>query len=440
MDAHAVIAASRFGLGARPRELTQIRPDPRGWLRSQLSETRTPRLLAKLPPSSDSVRTFGDMRGSKGEAREAFNMQMRDAFRKEMALRSQTAATTDAPFVERLVHFWSNHFSVSISRSEVRGVVGAFEREVVRKNLNGSFAGMLLTATKHPAMQLYLDNVRSIGPNSDAGRRSGRGLNENHAREILELHTMGVGSGYSQQDVEALAAMLTGWGLLRGRDELPGGFQFDPRRHEPGPKTFLGRTYIATGQAEAELALTAIATTPATARFVCTKLARHFVSDQPPASAVDKLVSVFEDSQGDLPSLHNALINLDEAWERPFTKLRTPEDLVYATARALDYTQDGDPLVKSMVYLGQVPFQAPSPQGWPDVAPDWLGPEAVLTRVEWAEKVASDAVGKVASALDFGTDLLGDTLSGRTQAALTSAPNATHAMALLLASPEMQRR
>ncbi len=440
MNAHAVIAASRFGLGPRRGELREIQPDPRGWLREQLGHHPAPSPLAQFPPSTEMVREFGNMRRGTAAEREAFKMRARDAFRDEMSARAQAAARSDTPFVERLVRFWSNHFSVSVARAEVRGVAGAFEREVIRGGLNGSFTEMLIRATKHPAMQLYLDNLRSIGPNSEAGRRSGKGLNENHAREILELHTMGVGSGYSQQDVEALAAMLTGWGLIRGRGEVPGGFQFDPRRHEPGAKSFLGTTYAAAGEAEAQRALRHLGRRKETARFVCTKLARHFVADRPPPSAVDTLVRVFVDTRGDLPSLHHALIDLEEAWTHPRRKLRSPADLVYATARALDYTDDGGPLVQSMIYLGQVPFQAPSPQGWPDMGPEWLGPEAILTRVEWSEKVATDAVGRVSSPLELARELLGDTLSGPTETAIRSANTPTTAMALLLASPEMQRR
>ena len=436
----AAIAANRFGLGAAPGQLDALAEDPRGWLEAQLDRVvAPPSLLAGLPSSGEAVVALGKARGAEDSAKEMVRMATREAYREEMAVRMAVAAASDRPFRERWVQFWANHFTVSTSRNEVKGLVGSYEREAIRPRALGRFGELLLTAERHPAMQLYLDNVRSIGPNSPAGERSGRGLNENHAREILELHTLGVRGGYTQADVEALAKMLTGWGLARGRkNDLPGTFVFDALRHEPGPKTLLGQTYAESGENEGRRALEALARHPSTARFIAGKLATHFCADQPPPELVDRLAQQFENTRGDLQALARTLVRDDAMWRRTRAKLRTPNELVVATARALGYDA-GAPMLKSVSYLGQVPYAAPSPQGWSDSAGDWLGPEAMVLRVEWAQTVGEQAADRVPDARALAHDLFGPTLTQRTDEALRTTSGA-EALALLLASPEFQRR
>lgn len=444
MSLEAHIALNRFGLGARPGQRSEVASDPRGWLSEQVREARpvVPPEIATLPSSAVVMREARARRDAAEGDREGQKQAMADIakqYRSEAALRELAAARSTQPFRERLVRFWSNHFAISTTSVAVRALAGAFEREAIRPNLDGRFGDLVLAAEQHPAMQLYLDNARSIGPDSMAGERSGRGLNENHAREILELHTLGVDGGYTQDDVEALAAILTGWGVARGRGEIPGGFVFDERRHQPGSKKLMGSVYRERGVDEGKAALRTLARHPATARFVCTKLVRHFVSDHPPASAVERLTKVFLDSGGHLPVIHQALIDLPEAWERRLSKLKSPADLVTSTARGLGFEGDGRPMVQSLRYLGQIPFQPPSPQGWPDRAKDWLGPEAVLTRVEWAEKVGGEASSMHDDPEAVADALLGPLLTERTrQAVREGGPG--RGLALLIASPEFQRR
>lgn len=436
----AVIAAHRFGLGARPGQLDEIAQDPRGWLESQLDRVvAPPRTLAGLSSSGEAIKAFTQMRDADEEGREMARVTAREHYRAEVAARMETGAQTTKPFRERWVRFWTNHFTVSVTRNEVRSLAGAYEREAIRPRAMGRFGELLFSAERHPAMQLYLDNVRSIGPDSPAGQRSGRGLNENHAREILELHTLGVQGGYTQTDVEALAAMLTGWGLARGRkNDLPGGFVFDRVRHQPGSKKFLGQTFSEAGENEGRRALEVLATHPSTAQFIARKLATHFVADQPPVELVHRLTQTFVDTRGDLRALARTLIEDDSLWRRTRAKLRTPAELVTATARALNY-RDGAPMLRSVTYLGQIPFAAPSPQGWSDLAGDWLGPEAMVQRVEWAQTVGKQAADRVPDARELAHELFGPMLSQRTDEALKQTTGA-EALSLLLASPEFQRR
>jgi uncharacterized protein (DUF1800 family) len=295
---------------------------------------------------------------------------------------------------------------------------------------------MLLASARHPAMLVYLDNVRSIGPHSAIGTRRGRGLNENYARELLELHTLGVRGGYTQSDIESLAAILTGWGMER-REGIDGAFHFEAARHEPGSKKVLGSRYRE-GEASGREVIVDLARNPKTGTFLATKLARHFIADEPPPEAVAHLAAAFRSSNGDLGVVGDALVDCPEAWEPARRKLKSPVDLVVSTARALSYDASGPQLLKSVQYLGQVPFGAPSPQGWPDRAEEWIGPEAVLTRVEWAQKVGHESVDRVTDPGAWGAEILGD-LSAETRAAVSKVSSGD-GLALVLASPEFQRR
>ena len=262
-------------------------------------------------------------------------------------------------FVERLVAFWSNHFAVSIAKSsELRVAAGPFEREAIRPNALGKFAGLLRAAESHPAMILYLDNQNSIGPDAAPGKFAGRGLNENLAREILELHTLGVGSGYTQADVSELARILTGWSVAGPESEAgePGTFLFKPNWHEPGARKLLGKTYAENGIDQGRAALDDLARHPATARHVATKLARHFVADNPPADLVEALTRKFIDSDGDLAVVASTLVSDDRAWSAKPTKIRTPLEFVVAAARVTDFhPNDANLYLQSLNLLG-MPF------------------------------------------------------------------------------------
>ena len=247
--------------------------------------------------------------------------------RADALARFQRAARAEVGFAERLVHFWSNHFCISAAKGPlVRVAAGCFEREAIRPHVLGRFGAMLQAVESHPAMLAYLDNALSFGPNSPAGRNRNRGLNENLAREILELHTLGVDGGYTQADVTALARIITGWTFSgrEGRLGEPGTFVFFPNGHEPGDHTLLGKAYAAGGVKQGEAALADLARRPATARHIAGKLARHFVADEPPPSLVDRLAKVFRETDGDLKAVAIALVDSDEAWTTPLAKMRTP--------------------------------------------------------------------------------------------------------------------
>ena len=231
-------------------------------------------------------------------------------YRAEALARLQRAMIADCGFTERLVTFWSNHFCISASKGELARIwAGSFEREAIRPHVLGRFGDMLKAVEQHPAMLFFLDNQQSLGPDSRAGQNRKRGLNENLAREIMELHTLGVGGGYTQDDVTSLARIITGWTFAGRQGQLgtPGTFVFNANAHQPGAQPLLGKTYADAGVAQGEAALADIARHPSTAKFIATKFARHFVADEPPPALVTRLQEVFRKSDGDLRALATTL-------------------------------------------------------------------------------------------------------------------------------------
>ena len=449
----ALVAATRFGFIPRPGELERIAPDPRGWALNQLRQP--PRPLAGDLPASAAVLalTMETLRLKKApEDRKEFQAQVRAIYLAEIAARVAAAATSDTPLLERLTHFWGNHFTVSGFRPIVHGAAGAFEREAIRPHVTGRFVDMLLAAERHPAMLLYLDNALSIGPDSMVGQRLNKGINENLGREILELHTLGVDGGYTQQDVEALARILTGWSIMRPNEgrmagfrpgidmaAQPGGFLFRERAHEPGMKMLLGRRYPEGGVEEGVAALRDLAAHPATARHIAAKLARHFIADQPPQDAIQRIAQVFSSSGGDLAKVTAAVIHEESVWQKPFAKLRTPGDLVISACRVTGFLPPAPLLANSMRMLDQPAFLAPQPSGWPDDAASWASPEAVLRRAEWCETFA-DRIPDPPEPMALAASALGEALPEESLQAIRTAPSQRTALALLLASPEFQKR
>ncbi len=358
----------------------------------------------------------------------------RKLFQDETAALQDWAIATRTPFRERLVWFWANHFTVSVRAGQVAPMVGPYMRDAIRPHVTGRFADMLLAVMRHPAMLIYLDNAQSIGPGSRAGLRTGRGLNENLARECLELHTLSPASGYTQADVTSLARILTGWSI--DRQEAPG-FRFRPDIHEPGDKVLLGRTFPE-GEAGGEQALLFLALHPATHHHLALKLVRHFVADDPPPAAVRTVEGALRDSGGDLKAAALAVLRLPAAWT-PLTKLRSPQELVLATLRGAALPASRRPPVNGiMAGLGQGMFQAPFPIGWPDTAAEWAGPEAMLRRIDWAYGFA--ARPELPEPDAFADILLGSLRSPETAEAMRTAGSRRDAITLLLGSPEFQRR
>ncbi len=435
-----VIAATRFGFAARPGELAALAADPQGAVLAQLAALPPP-LDAALPSAAEMITaTFTVQRDQRDPAdRKDYQQRVRAVYLAEVEARVRAAAVSDAPLLERLTHFWSNHFTVSGMRPLVRSFAGAFEREAIRPHVTGRFVDMLLAVEHHPAMLLYLDNAVSIGPDSIAGRRRGKGLNENLGREMLELHTLGVDGGYTQADVEALARILTGWSVARLNDPAPGTFRFYERLHEPGPKTLLGRRYEEAGEQEGIAALGDLAAHPATARHIARQLARHFIADAPPPDAVERIARVFRDSGGDLARVTAAVVREDAAWRTPFAKVRAPGDLVIAAARATGCVPPAPMLANSLRILDQPPFFAPQPSGWPDDAASWASPEAVLRRAQWCE-LFSRRIAEPPDPRVLVDATLGELASADLVEAVRAAPSRRAGIALVLASPEFQRR
>jgi uncharacterized protein (DUF1800 family) len=397
---------------------------------------------SSLPTSDEAVRKLLELRKAPGKEKDRLKKARKELYEAEVAARLATALTSQRPFVERLIHFWSNIFTVSVARKEVLGLAGSFERTVIRPRALGRFEDMLIASTQHQAMQIYLDNVRSSGPRSPFGQRKGQGLNENLAREVLELHTLGVDGGYSQADVLALAKLLTGWGIERARRQKgpsSGAPAFDRRRHEPGSKLLLGRRYEE-GEEGGIQALRDLANHPSTAHHVARRMAAHFVGSAPPRSLVHRLSKAFRRSRGNLRALALALIEAPELWTNAPDRVKSHWDFVVSTARALEIPRGEERfLAKGLAHLGQLPWSAPSPAGWNETSTAWIGPESLLRRVEWGLSAAQRWAGP-----RDGSGLLQEALlnrcspATRLQVAATDKPKLS--IALVLASPEFQRR
>jgi uncharacterized protein (DUF1800 family) len=464
----SAIAVNRFGLGARPGELAAVGGDARDWARAQLKDA-PPRIDdSQLRASSDILADALDLRreirasreqaplgDTAGQAQMARAMKiprlLRPIYFAEATARLRHSVTTERPFIERLAQFWTNHFAVSVDKNLVLGLAGALEREAIRPNVLGNFEDMLLAVERHPAMLLYLDNHLSAGPNSKAARNIERrhaerkiGINENLARETLELHTLGVGGGYTQTDVTAYAEVITGWSIDAERGRAPhaesGRFSFRAELHEPSTKVVLGKRYPDTGYEQGVAVLRDLARNPSTARFIATKLARHFIADDPPSKAVDRIASAYSRSGGHLPTVYRALIDCPDAWVAPLTKYKTPSDYIVSTFRGLEMPVDaGRAPLGSFEALGQRPYGPRSPAGWPDRSADWDGASALMKRIEWADAVGQ-RVGNWRGASDLAPQLLGTTLASVTRTAIARAASGAQAITLLLVAPEFMRR
>ena len=363
-------------------------------------------------------------------------------FRGEALARIRRAVEARAGFAERLVAFWSNHFCVSAAKGGfARVCAGSFEREAIRPHVLGRFADMLLAAESHPAMLHYLDNAHSIGPNSRAGQRSHRGLNENLGREIMELHTLGVGAGYAQADVTALSNILTGWTVVGPPGLLgePGTFAFNDNAHEPGPIALLGKTYAQDGPAQGAAALLDLARQPATAQHVAQKLARAFVADEPPPALVARLAKTFRDTDGDLRRVALALVEAPESWDATPRRMRDPYEFVIGTHRLLQrLPEDPGVVLGPLREMGMALWQPPGPNGFPTEAAAWAAPENMKLRLDYAALVGQ-RLKEPPNPSDLLEALCGGRPSSETREAIARAESRQQGLALLLMSPEMQR-
>ena len=364
-------------------------------------------------------------------------------YRDDVLARVKLALEAETGFAERLVMFWSNHFCISTTKSNMtRMMAGIYEREAIRPHIFGRFEDMLIACERHPAMLEFLDNRNSIGPSSQAGQRRKRGLNENLAREILELHTLGVSGGYSQADVTNLARMITGWTIVGREGELgaPGTFVFNPRLHEPGAQTLLGKRYSQPGEEQGRAAFRDLTRHPATAEFIATKLIRHFVADHPPQALVGVIADVFRKTEGNLGAVSRALISSDAAWTAEPTKIRSPQEFLMAAYRALGRTPDAGQIMGPLGVMGQPFWQPSGPNGYPDSNEAWASPEGIKTRIDVSAGWGRQAGASVQDPRAFADEALGPLLTPETRQAVGRAESRPQAIALLLMSPEFQRR
>jgi uncharacterized protein (DUF1800 family) len=496
----AVFALHRFGLGPKAGSLAAMRGDPRGALIADISRPRAAQITAPdLPTSAEAARAAFEFRQQRREQRLAAraepdgarparpgrdppgpapgpsagpagrndmtrNDMANDAaaappgleagprraridgvppvpqqiFLREARARLDAALTADVGFAERLAWFWSNHFCISADKGPLRPVVGAYEREAIRPHITGRFAEMLQAVESHPGMLVYLDNARSIGPDSIAGRNRGKGLNENLAREILELHTLGVRTVYSQTDVTRFAAVITGWTVVPPREPQGGAFIFDPRMHEPGAQTVLGKTYPDGELEQGRAVLATLARHPATARHIAAKLVRHFVSDEPVPALADKLAKRFMATDGDLKQVAIALVSAPEAWDTTHRKLKRPGEWIVAALRAADVgPPDIAPIMQAHNLLGEPLWRPAAPKGFADEEAAWI--DGLAQRLDVSNELARRFAGRVdpAAAAETG---LGPLASEETRTAIRRAESRPQALTLLFMAPEFQRR
>jgi uncharacterized protein (DUF1800 family) len=402
--------------------------------------------MAEAKPGDDAARPEtmqqGAMPSAAKPAPQPLNV-IQKTFRAEALARLQRATLITCGFTERLVVFWSNHFCISASKGELARIwAGAFEREAIRPHVLGRFADMLKAVEQHPAMLFFLDNQQSLGPDSRAGQNRKRGLNENLAREIMELHTLGVGGGYTQEDVTSLARIITGWTFAGRQGQLgaPGSFVFNANAHQPGAQMLLGKTYEPASLAQGEAALADIARHPSTANFIAAKFVRHFVADDPPPALVARLRDVFIKTDGDLKALAVTLVDSDEAWRAPLTKMRSPYDFLVASGRLLARVpEDPGAYLNNLNLLGQPLWSPAGPNGFPDTSAAWAAPEGMKLRLDIAAQIGA-RLGNNIDPLDLLEFAAADAASIETRRTVERAESRQQALTLLLMSPEMQRR
>ena len=480
----AASAVNRFGLGARPGDLSQV-TDPEAWVLAQLHRpVAGTALLGDLPTSLDYLRREGVVNRKRRDLRrehravpdktlgpdgkpvnplaEIYREEFGADLQREAAARWRLAAVTDTPFAERLVRFWSNHFAVSVDKGPAHLYAAPFEREAIRPHWNGRFIDLLLAVETHPAMLRYLDQAQSVGPDSTLARRLDRrlarrarradqpprqlGLNENLAREIMELHTLGVGAHYSQGDVTEFARALTGWSMpfpgQLERGDFDSAFLYRAAAHEPGARTVMGKRYEDTGFDQARAIMADFAVHPATAQHLSLELARHLVADDPPAPLVERMAAAYLRSDGYLPAMYAVLIHAPESWAPTAIKFRTPQDYLVAGIRGgnIAIGDSPQPFEAWANRLGQPTFMPRSPAGFSDVAADWIGADALWKRIQTAEALAVRVPRAGIDPHAFGRALLGSNLRGDTAQAMARAEAPEQAIAIAFASPEFQWR
>ncbi len=449
------ISSVRFGCGLRPGDAA---PDsPQAIMRGLRNfQPRPGREVADLETRSDLLRTQRKARNARKE--KGGDMKMAEAILDDVRRdyveivvndaqdSFATAVDSESGFFERLSAFWTDHFTVASDNRRLTLLVADMIRTAIRPNVTTSFPEMLSAVTKHPAMLVYLNQNRSVGPNSEIGQRRERGLNENLAREILELHTLGVGGGYGQKDVREFAELLTGLATSQR------GFEFRPRMAEPGAERVLGRKYGDNGRAEladVEDALRDLALHPQTADHLATKLVVHFIGAPADPGLVRDMARAYREAGGRLNPMYRVMLEHESAWSLPLLKAKTPFDYVVSAFRAYGLTGRDIRQMKTddfrktvqlpVARMGQPFLQPAGPNGWPEEPEAWITPSNLAARVIWAHETAQ-RFARERDPRVFLDETLGPIASPQLASAVAGAETRFEGVAVVLASPEFNRR
>ncbi|MGY3572597.1 DUF1800 domain-containing protein [Vibrio paucivorans] len=443
-----ILAEQRFGFGPRLNQ-----PRVTSVSEQLLASTYTSAAVIDLPSTAATLNDIAEFNKKRRQLKQSpekrrevqkqLNQYFNQSYMAQMAARSEQTRRTPYGFQERLIQFWGNHFAISADTRRVKPIVAGVENEVIRKHWNGNFVDMLVDVTKHPTMLMFLDNHISIGPNSKVGKKRGKGLNENLAREILELHTLGVSSSYTQQDVENLAKAITGWGVKFAQPNA--GFRFSAGTHEPGSVTVFGTRYSQSGVRQGENCLRDLALHPDTAKHLVTKLTMHFIGDTP-SELVDELSKIYLKFEGELTPVYQVLVEHMASNSPKSVRFRTPQEWLFAVLRSSGVSVPDN--VNLLRTLGQPPFVAGSPAGWSDSDKDYNSPSSLVQRWQIANNLAAATIkqarkrgGKPDQLVkDIVANLYGSDIDQHTQVALEKADGLAMKLSLLWLSPQFQYR
>lgn len=425
-EQQALHVLNRLGYGPRPGDVIRVmQMGVPAYIQSQLQPEKIPlpvhltQRLVQLETQQDAAgSTLAQYVAGRQQAREGdvdkqqFRAQISHLAEQSAEARLARAIESPRQLEEVMVEFWFNHFNVYAGKGLDRALINSYERDAIRPNALGNFRTLLGATAHHPAMLFYLDNWLSTRADYQPRARArmaslasaplaqvaasnpknkAHGLNENYARELMELHTLGVDGGYTQKDVTELARMLTGWTFsarhAAGNNDL---FEFDPARHDNGDKFWLARTISGNGVREGEIALDVLATHPATARHIAFKLAQFFVQDQPPQQLVDRLAKQFLDSKGEIRPVLIQLFASPEFMASGGSKFKTPYQFVVSAARASNMPiLNIRPLLGTLNQLGMPLYGSPTPDGYKNTEAAWLNPDALARRIQFATALAT---------------------------------------------------
>lgn len=455
---HTAFAMIRFGVGPTIKDQQDYPIAAMDWIKGQLSQSLDQTHLMGLATTKEMIKDKYELQQARKTVRmrqdkeqqtmldpdetAAKNMQQKlsKLVRGQFTAHIKQAIKTRTPVLENMLQFWTNHLTVSAANNFVRPIVSPYVREAIAPNIKKRFQDLLWATITHPAMILYLDNQRSVGPNSRLGKRRSRGLNENLAREILELHTLGVKAGYTLSDIQGLAKILSGW-TVQANPNRPHFAQtiFRSAAHEPGTHHVLGKAYSGNGEGQLKSVIKDLARHPKTALHIATKLAQHYISDQPEPAVIKPIRDHYLKTGGDLQSVTEFTFALALEQAHPFKKARSHQSYVIALFRALDIPDKFHGQALTILReMGQPMLMPPGPDGWPDTETDWITPQGLNQRIKLAERISQDL--RSTDARDLVSSLFGPLLSEKTRQHVARAESPMQALTLALASPEMNYR